>query len=186
MWLGWSLSTWETIFFWLTAAAAVLGGLSVSAAFFSAIIGYRISDAVQREANERISANETETARAQNDASKANLRAAELANETEALKGANLKLEAQLAPRRLKPEQQQAIASALTKFAGRKVRVKSYALDFEAAVLGQQIIDCLRAARIVVDDNRMSQGALGSIATGIRVTGDDKELARVWTHSLIQ
>jgi hypothetical protein len=54
MWFGWPLPVWESIFFWTTAAAALFGGLSITAAFFSAIIGYEISDVVTREADTKI------------------------------------------------------------------------------------------------------------------------------------
>jgi hypothetical protein len=55
MWFGWSLSSWELIFFWVTSSAAILGGLGLAAAFSSAIIGYKISDVVTRDADVKIS-----------------------------------------------------------------------------------------------------------------------------------
>src|SRR5262245_49803648 len=66
-----------------------------------------------------------------------------------------------VAPRRLTLQQQAAIASALARFAGKRV------------VLGQQVIAALQGARIGVDDRRMSDQTLGLIATGVYVTGSD-------------
>lgn len=40
--------------FWVTIAAAVAGGISVSAALISALVGYKISDLVQSDADRRI------------------------------------------------------------------------------------------------------------------------------------
>jgi hypothetical protein len=51
MWFGWSVQAWEAIFFWVTSAAALLGTVSLLAAFSSAIIGYKISDVVTRESS---------------------------------------------------------------------------------------------------------------------------------------
>jgi hypothetical protein len=72
----------------------------------------------------------------------------------------------------------------VARFSGRKVRVRSYALDIEAAVLGGQIITSLRGANIGLDDNRMSEGALGAIAMGVRVIGGDKDLVDALLEAL--
>jgi hypothetical protein len=56
MWFGWSLAAWESIFFFVTASAALLGAFGLAAAFASAIIGYKISDEVTRDANLEIAA----------------------------------------------------------------------------------------------------------------------------------
>jgi len=117
-----------------------------------------------------------ETARAQAEVAKAD--AAEANKKAEAERLERLKLEAIVAPRRLTSEQQTAIASALGSFAGRKVRVRSYGLDVDAAVLGQQIMTALQSAKIVVDDRRMSDQSLGLIVTGVYVTGSDDAFVR--------
>lgn len=65
MWFGWSLDLWEKIFFCVTAAAAVLGSISLLAAFSSAIIGYKISDVVTRESNEKIAESNARQAEAE-------------------------------------------------------------------------------------------------------------------------
>jgi hypothetical protein len=95
---------------------------------------------------------------------------------TAELQAANLKLESQIAPRRVNFDQQKGIAAALSSFAGEKVVVRSYMLDAEAAVVGGQIIDVLKVAKIDVDDRRMSESSAGSIAMGVHVVGDNKFL----------
>jgi hypothetical protein len=140
------------------------------------VVGYQISDIVQADADRRIEDARSKGDEARSNAARANERATALAKETENLRGANLKLEAQVAPRRLTSQQQQSIASSLVRFGGRRVQIKSYAMDVEAAILGQQIMDILTAANIVRDDRRMSEGALGAIAIGVHITGEDKEL----------
>lgn len=65
MWFGWSVPIWETIFFWVTVAAALLSGFGIVAAFFSAIIGYKVSDEVTRESRIEIAAANARTAEAE-------------------------------------------------------------------------------------------------------------------------
>jgi hypothetical protein len=65
MWFGWPTQIWESIFLWVTIAAAVLSGLGVGAAFFSAIIGYRITDETTRESRIEIAAANARTAEAE-------------------------------------------------------------------------------------------------------------------------
>jgi hypothetical protein len=142
---------------------AAIAAVAVVAATTGVIVSQKQQSAADQEALEKYKAD-------------SGVRTATLEKETEALKGANLKLEAQVAPRRLTSQQQQSIGSALARFAGRRMRIKSYALDIDAAILGQQIIASLQAINIGGDDRRMSEGALGAIAIGIHVAGDDKEL----------
>jgi hypothetical protein len=117
MWFGWSISTWETIFFWVTSAAALLGGFGLVAAFCSAIIGYKISDLVTQDANVRISEARAVAATATEGAAKANERAAEA--EARAAE-AQLALEKFKAPRSLTSEQQSTIIGAIDPFAGQE------------------------------------------------------------------
>jgi len=60
--------------------------------------------------------------------------------EIEELKSANLALEGEIQPRRLSQSQIIEIGSALSKFAGRKVKVSSHSTDVESAILGAHII----------------------------------------------
>jgi hypothetical protein len=52
---GFSLQTLQSIFFFTTVIAALAGGISVVCALTSAMVGYKISDIVQTEAERRIS-----------------------------------------------------------------------------------------------------------------------------------
>lgn len=107
----------------------------------------------------------------------ANERAAEANRIAEAERLERIKLEAQVSPRRLTSEQQKRVASALRRFSGKAVSVTSYALDLEAALLGEQIIAALNMAGIRPDDRRLSNMTLGGFALAIHVSGDDLELS---------
>lgn len=117
-------------------------------------------------------------------AAKANERAAELERQAEVLKTANLQLEAQIAPRRISLGDCMKIAKALSGFAGRTVEIRSYALDVEAAVLGQQLLFCLQKAGINAVDQRMSDEALGNMLMGVGINGSDSELMTALGRSL--
>jgi hypothetical protein len=72
MW-GYPVELWEHVFFWATGVAAVAGGIAVIAALVSGILGYRISDAVQREANKKIAEANERAATAHERAAKSEL-----------------------------------------------------------------------------------------------------------------
>jgi hypothetical protein len=55
---------WEAVFKWATVAAAVFGGIGIAAAFVSAWVGYKITDATQKEADKNIAEARAETERA--------------------------------------------------------------------------------------------------------------------------
>lgn len=82
--------------------------------------------------------------------------------------------EAEIAPRRLTMPQMDLISSSTWPPPDKAVRVTSYALDTEAAILGWQIVSALKNGGVTVDDCRMSQGTLGAITIGVHVTGSDK------------
>ena len=103
-------------------------------------------------------------------------KAAEANKTAEDEKNERLKLEAQIAPRRLTPAQQQEIAMACRGFSGRKVRVESYALDVEGGVLAKQIIAVLLAAKLNVDDGTASVMPLGGFSLAVHVNGDESDL----------
>ena len=117
-------------------------------------------------------------------ASEADARAAEANRKAEEERLERLTLEAKIAPRRLSADQRRAIAAALKSFSGRKVMVKSYAQDVEAAILGKQIIESLKFANIDVSDNTLSVGSLGSIALAVHVTGNDETLVATLLNTL--
>ena len=103
--------------------------------------------------------------------------AAEATRSAEGEKLARLKLEEKLAPRRLKERQQQIIGRVLVAFAGKTVRLESYGLDAESAIVGLQIKSALALANINVDDSGlMTRQSGGSIALAVHVTGRDNSL----------
>lgn len=100
---GYSLSFWETTFRWATGIAAVAGGIGVTAAFISAIVGYQVTDRVIKESDKKIA--------------EANTRAEEA--KAEAIK-ARLELVKFKSPRSLNSEQIVSISEKLRKFSGTK------------------------------------------------------------------
>ena len=85
--------------------------------------------------------------------------------------GEILALNKEIAPRRLLPSEQEEITKALIAFRGKNIRLESYVLDVEGAVLGRQIKDAIFAAHIGFSDALMTRGSSGSIALGVHVTG---------------
>ncbi len=96
----------------------------------------------------------------------------------EELRTANFKLEATIAPRRVMPEQQDAIAKALeSKFAGKSVNFDLYILDVEAAGLGEQLSGALARAKIRSDPSGLRKRIpAGTIVEGILVSGKNEKL----------
>jgi hypothetical protein len=97
-----------------------------------------------------------------------------------------LKLEAQVAPRRLTREQQKAIAAALKPFSGRNVGLFTYVYDLEGAILASQIKPALVEAGISVQDRTSTVMIIGGFTAGISVSGPDSEqgLVRAIADSL--
>jgi hypothetical protein len=132
MWFGWSLPVWETIFFCVTAAAAVLGAVSLMSAFASAIIGYKISDVVTTDASVKIA--------------DANARQKEAEEKIEQLKSENMKMQRLLAPRRAfmlpdTPEARSALEE-LWKYKGTPVILQAIP-DWEANKLAGDLYEVL-------------------------------------------
>jgi hypothetical protein len=106
----------------------------------------------------------------------AHVQAAEANKATEIEHIERLKLEAKIAPRRLNTDQQHALTAMLVKFQGADVSVASYALDTDAAMFGTQLLAIIQNAGLTPVDRRMSEGALGSIAVGVLVSGTNVTL----------
>jgi hypothetical protein len=157
-----------SVFRWATISALVFGGVGVVSAFISAWVGYEITDATQKEADQRIAEAQARSDEARADAARANERAAAI--ETE-----NLKLEAQLSPRRLADEQQATLVGALSSLTGKTVRLESYSLDVEAAILGKQIEQAFSLANVNLSEALMTRGSAGSILFGIHVLSQSRE-----------
>jgi hypothetical protein len=100
-----------------------------------------------------------------------------LNSQIETLRADNLALEAQIAPRRLKPDDCTAVAAAVATFSGRQVRIDTYSLDLEGGILGWQIASCMDSAHTVeVDRGFASILPLGGFGVGIFVSGNDEPL----------
>jgi len=97
-----------------------------------------------------------------------------------------LALNAEIAPRRLTPEKQQSISTALTAFSGKNVQLVSYGLDVEAAVLGRQLREALEGAGLGVGDALMTRASNGSVEFGVHVVGRNADLVRALIVALLK
>lgn len=151
-------------------AGFAFGVLTVLASTLSAYLLYRVSSDVQNDANREIAhANE-----------RANLAAK--AAEEERIE--RLRLEAEIAPRRLSRKQQEVIALALGRFRVCTVIVTSYAQDAESAVLAKQIIEALALAGLKPIDGTASLMQMGGFSMGIHVSGNNLQLKDAIKDSL--
>src|ERR1700687_4785067 len=114
-----------------------------------------------------------------------NQEAAQLRKDAEGLKADNLKLAAQIAPRRLTLGQQVKTAENCARFKhlfkGKSIKLVSYSLDTEAFVLAEQVVAALRMkpCEMTVDDEAMSiTPVMSTLVFGIQVFGSDSELAK--------
>jgi hypothetical protein len=164
----------------------------VLSAFFTIVI--IVGVAIERKADNEISRKTDvkmatlarDAARFEKEAADAGERAAKAEKATEDEKIARLKLEKQIAPRRLPKEQREAVAAALTKFKGRVVRVISLSMDVESDILAAQIIIALRRAGISVEDLRGKFSVMGGSPIGITINGPigDQDLVKALVDSL--
>ena len=81
-----------------------------------------------------------------------------------------LALEAVVAPRSIAPQQQTDLVAAWKQLAGRQVVVRSYAMDAESYLLGEQLIQCLKQAGLRAVHARSSFLPFGGVIVGIEVT----------------
>jgi hypothetical protein len=139
MW-GQPIAFWETVFFWAVWTAAIAGGISVTAAAISAVVGYRVTDIIQRESNERI-------AKAEQTAAEANL--------------ARMKIEEKLAPRSMNQSQQESLKAELAQFAGTSISIRIYSGGTpDTLVISDQIHSVLIKANWLVDVLQIIAGNL--------------------------
>lgn len=114
----------------------------------------------------------------------ANARAAEANRKAEEERLARIKIEERIAPRRLSTEQLKLLTAIFINFPGRTVRVSSYELDVDGAMLGMQLLSAARGAALPVDPKLLSQGAIGGMTIGISVTGTDAALVTATIEAL--
>ena len=91
---------------------------------------------------------------------------------TAELNAANLKLEAQIQPRRILPFRNE-LADPLLDISNATIIVASYNLDAESLVLAGQIMALLNQKHIRIRDARAAIQPLGFIDFGVRVTGQN-------------
>ena len=115
----------------------------------------------------------------------AEARAAEARSMAEQERLERVRLEAQIAPRRLTAPQVEEIARAVQRFSGRNVSVVSYSLDLEAAVLGQLIEAALKSGGLHVQANLASVMPFGGFLVGIHVNGPASQQDLVTALSVI-
>jgi hypothetical protein len=138
-----------------------------------AFIQWRSDLVRERHSDWRTGELEKETTVAKTELSRSQERIAELDKSAEELKAANLALEKQIAPRRLTLDQMNALVGALLPLKGRRVRLESYALDVESALLGKQLLLCLKKAELVIDERgMMSVQTFGRVSLGVHVHGE--------------
>jgi len=118
------------------------------------------------------------------EAATANEKAAGANKAAESERLQRVKLEAQVAPRRMTAAQQQTLTDACRPLGGRRVTVISYSLDVEAAVLATQLIPALEAAGIKVRPNLLSFMPFGGVTTGIQVSGADAAFSSALTRCI--
>lgn len=184
---GMSLPGWENL---------MVGSLAI-AAFAAAIVGIATWAVVKLQRQELASSQQelslykletaTRIAEANAAGETAKEEAAKANKSAEGERLARVKLEQNLAPRRLVPGQQLAITVLLSQspsIRGKTVRLESYGLDAEAAVLAFQIKDGLRGFVNVDDSGLMTRASGGSIALGVHVTGRDSELVKTLLNVL--
>jgi hypothetical protein len=133
------------------------------------------AEANERAQNANLDATKAKqgTAIAMADAARASQKAAEANKAAEDERIERLKLEAQIAPRRLSPELTKYLTDACQQFKGHTIIVRSYAMDVESAILAKQIVGALVASGMHVQDAVASFSNTGGIELGIHVTGDE-------------
>jgi hypothetical protein len=152
---------------------------SASALEKAAAADQRATSASERAASAETRANSAanDAAKAADEAAKARERAASLEKEAAQLQTTlerertnRLALEAVVAPRSLTAKQQADLIMEWQKFAGKYVVVRSYAMDVESYLLGEQLIKCLRQAGLKALHARSSFLPFGGVIVGIEVT----------------
>jgi hypothetical protein len=185
-WPGWDSIAgsqwWSGAGLWASIAALILLGVFQ-------VVSHRYSErhetlaATQRENTDR--EYNRQIAELHDRASAAEKQSSSLEKEAAILRAENLRLAVQIEPRRLGPARQTVIQTAMLPFQGKTVRLESYALDVEGAVLGDQIRAAVSAPGVNVDPNLMTNTAAdGQVTWGVHVTGTDSGLVSTLVSAL--
>jgi hypothetical protein len=168
---GATLEFWDRRGVILMVVGGALGFIALGATVASSFILWKVAGLAQSDLEKVTRAHETEIGEQKK-------LTANIEKASEDLRKANLLLEAEIAPRRLTLPQMQKIADILvSKYAGRSVKVGSYAMDAESMFLATQIKDSLEGARMSIVDGRASTTSLNGFVLAIHVDGPDADFA---------
>jgi hypothetical protein len=194
MW-GYSIEFWEKVFFVSAGTAAVTAVIAAFAAFVSGIVGYQISDRLQKASDEKIADSQArvadaklESASALERATKAEekvaganerianaeLRAAEANRIAEGERLARVRIEERLAPRSLTQAQIAGLTNRLKPYSGTPVDILQFGESPEITNFRALIEQPLRAAGWnFVSSTAVGSGSLIGIAVAL-VEGSPK------------
>lgn len=127
------------------------------------------------EANAQAKQAEEKAADADEKVAQANIEIARLNLADTQLQAQNLKLEAQVAPRRI-TKVDPSLDAALGKFAPKTIKITSYSLDPDGAILATQMLEGLKGQKFIIQDARMTQGPSSSLNFGVWISGPNKHL----------
>lgn len=127
-------------------------------------------------ANEAAESASERAAIAAKGAAEANKAAADANHAAESERLERVRLEAQVAPRRLTPGQQSQIAQQCLGLSGRRIVVRSYQLDVEGYVLAQQIVDALEKTGFNIAPQLGSFQVTGKPDEGVQVRAAPSDL----------
>ena len=174
MW-GLSLSTLQVIYWTAVLVTAIAGGIGITSALISALVGSHITVVVQRESDERVAV-------AEQKAAEANLRAAEI--------------EESIAPRRITKAKQLDIASRLKRFAGQTASLWYGAGDKESDTFALEIVRALFEAKWHVyapasvetlsTGGREFDGSTSAMETGVTVSSPPNGISHDAGNALLQ
>lgn len=119
------------------------------------------------------------------DVANATKRAADANREADEERIERLKLEKQIAPRRLTSQQKSALSGTCARFPYRRVAVVSYMADTESLIFSSQILEALncKLGSFSVDDQRSSELPAG-VLFGMQIKGTDESLVRALKEDL--
>jgi hypothetical protein len=178
----------------------------------SAWVGYQITDATQREANEQIANARADAARAmertallekeaqtareraallervtetvRSEAAEANARAAEANVKAEAERLARIKIEERLADRKLTPAQMKELTEKLGRFSGQKLNIVAVSNDPEIVRITNALITAVREANWIFETGVGGSGGRAVYGILIEVDRDADEITRAAAQAL--
>jgi len=176
------LNFFNNLYLWAVAVAVLAGGMSfvgnVGTSRYSATVSIlqdKISKQKDRDLDAYKKSADAKIAEAAQALASANTEIARLNLADTQLQARNLELESQIAPRRLM-QPNMALVQTLDQMAPKIIRVSSYGLDPESAVLATQIMEFFGSQHFNLQDDRMNHSGMGGFGFGVRVTGPNTVL----------